>query len=182
MLLKNHLKPFSDSPKIFYDMVLFNRREGMNKFLLNLVIIITGVFVFAVSGETKTVYLKAETSGVYEAGEFIEGNDKYEAACEVNEANENVTIVEVYHSDRDGMIEQGDVNIPYEITNSVVSKGPSGLIIQRKYKDQNILTAVREAGLGATEVLILGETFYEFSRAANGRFYLEYGSVRSTRE
>jgi hypothetical protein len=72
---------------------------------------------------------------------------------------------------------QDEEDVEYEITNIVMSEGLSGLLVSRSKKGEKIVTAIRDIGLGSTETIIIGETFYEFCRAANGKFYLESGEI-----
>ena len=129
------------------------------------------VFAFSVN-------IRAQASGMYEDGEFTPGREEFEAEYIVDEKNEEIILQRIFKNDREGRIEDG---VSYEITNVIVSEGISALLVSRNKKGQKIFTAVREGGLGASEVLMLGEDFYQFCRAANGKFYLEYGEVLKTR-
>ena len=69
-----------------------------------------------------------------------------------------VSCMKVTSNDREGRVEEGAV---FEITNIVVSEGLSALVVPRNKKGQKIITAVREAGLGSSEIIIIGDDFYE---------------------
>lgn len=125
-----------------------------------------------VSAEVVTV--RSESSGTYEDGVFTPGTSSFEARYIIDEVDGEVILSRIIKNDREGRIEEG---IEYEITNMVVSEGLSSLLVSRDKKGQKIITAVREGELGASEMLILGSTFYEYCKAANGKFYLEYGKV-----
>ena len=122
----------------------------------------------------ETVMLRSISSGEYENGIFTERNDEFEAEAVIDETAGTVRISVVVKSTREGRIED---DIEYEITNVMESKGISAISVSRDKKGQKIITAVRDSGLGSSEILMVGEDFYEFTRAANGKFYLEYGEV-----
>jgi len=145
------------------------------------VILLTVIAVFftvSTAAHALTVTAKSVSSGIYEDGKFSPGDSGFEAEYMIDEAGGEVRLVKIISNDREGRIEAG---ASYEITNIVVSKGISALSVSRNKKGQKIVTAVREAGIAAFEVLIIGEDFYELSRAANGKFYLEYGDVSGPR-
>ena len=145
----------------------------MRKVITCLVLIALGV-ALSTAAYALTVNAKSVSSGTYEDGKFSPGDSGFEAEYRIDEAAGEVRLIKIISNDREGRIEEG---ASYEITNSVVSKGISALSVSRNKKGQNIVTAVREAGIDAFEVLVIGGDFYELSRAANGKFYLEYGDV-----
>lgn len=132
------------------------------------------MIVNSVNADARVVKLKAASSGIYEDGLFTQTNDKYEAEYSINESANTVRVENVINSDREG---RTDLGIDYEITNSLKSTGFSALMVPRKRLNQKIVTAVRDLSPDAIEILILGDDFYEYCRAANGRFYLETGTV-----
>ncbi len=144
-------------------------------FILTLMIMtgFAGTDVFAL-----TVTAKPVSSGVYEDGKFTPGEDGLEATYVIDEAEGTVKLEKVIESNREGRVEEGAL---YEITNTLVSEGISALLVSKNKKGQKIITAVREAGLGASEIIIFGNDFYEYCRASNGKFYLEYGEVKQGR-
>lgn len=145
----------------------------MKKVFLSLVIVIC-LGMIAVSAEALVVTLETISSGSYEDGKFTPRNDYFKARYVIDEEKREITISKILENNREGKIEEGE---SYEITNIAVSEGPSALLFSRSKKGQKIFTAVREAGLGDSETIIIGKDFYEFCRAANGKFYLEYGKV-----
>ncbi|MDD5488907.1 MAG: hypothetical protein PHH49_08135 [Candidatus Omnitrophica bacterium] len=149
----------------------------MNRMVVTIVAV--AAFVLFLNAYAGALVLKSISSGEYEDGMFTERDDMYEAEALVNEADGNVVITDVINSTREGRPEDG---IEYDITNVMESKGLSAITVSKDKKGQKIITAVRESDLGSSETLILGEDFYEFSKAVNGRFYLEYGSVSGGRK
>ncbi|MBI4738487.1 hypothetical protein HY772_02815 [Candidatus Woesearchaeota archaeon] len=134
------------------------------------------VLCFAVSVDLYALNVTAESvsSGIYEDGEFTPGGSGFKAEYVINELEEEIVLREIFHNDREGHVEEG---MSYEITNIVVSGGPSALNVSINKKGQKIITAVRESDLGAFETIIMGSDFYEFCRAYDGKLYLEYGKV-----
>jgi hypothetical protein len=132
------------------------------------------VFSCAAVSYGQEVTARSLSSGIYEDGKFTQSQDGFEARYFIDEAAGTVTLEKITANDREGKIGEGAV---YDITNIMVSEGLSALVVSKDKKGQRIITAVREAGLGAFETLIIGADFYEYCRAANGKFYLEYGDV-----
>ena len=114
------------------------------------------------------------SSGVYEDGTFTPSSSGFSARYFIDENGGVVTLEEVIENNREGRIEQGT---SYDITNVIVSEGLSALLVSKNKKGQKIITAVREGTLGASEIIMIGEDFYEYCKASNGKLYLEYGRV-----
>ena len=140
-----------------------------------LILTVIGAIVF-ISGDVfaLTVTATSVSSGTYEDGEFTPGASGFTARYIIDEEGGAVRLEKIIENDREGRADEGVV---YDITNVVVSEGLSALLVSRDKKGQKIITAVREADLGASETIIIGDDFYEYCRAANGKFYLEYGKV-----
>lgn len=128
----------------------------------------------ASTGEALTVSAKSTSSGIYENGVFTPKSDIFEGVYNIDDEKGEITLVKVTANDREGRTEE---DISYEIIGSMISEGFSALTVSAERKGQKIYTAVRESNVGAFEVLIMGENFYEYSRAAGGKFYLESGRV-----
>jgi hypothetical protein len=137
-------------------------------------ILVVLIALFASTGEALTVSARSISSGVYEGGVFSPKNDVFEGVYHIDEENGEITLVKVTANDREGRTEE---NISYEIIGSMISEGFSALTVSAERKGQKIYTAVRESNVGGFEVLMMGEDFYEYSRAAGGKFYLESGRV-----
>ena len=145
----------------------------MKKVLLITIIVILA----AVNAHALTVLTKSTSSGIYQDGKFTSDDSSFEARYVIDEAAGTVRLEKILSNDRTGKITEGAV---YDITNTVVGGGFSGLAVNLNKMHQRIITAVNDTDLGATEVIIMGEDFYEYCRAANGRFYLEHGEVART--
>ncbi|MBD3379931.1 MAG: hypothetical protein GF408_05655 [Candidatus Omnitrophica bacterium] len=140
------------------------------------IVVLTLVLVglFSANAHALAVTARSVSAGTYEDGEFDAGNSGFAAEYIIDEADGKVILDRIIMNDREGKIEEGAV---YEITNAMVSEGLSALMVSRNKKGQKIVTAVREGSMGASEILLIGEDFYQFCRAFNGKFYLEYGEV-----
>jgi len=124
-----------------------------------------------------TVTATSTSSGNYEDGQFTPSGSGFRARYVIDEREGTITLTKIIENDREGRFSEGD---SYEIVNVLESQGPSALLVARDKKGQKIFTAVREGYMGSFETLIIGEDFYEYSNAANGRFYLEDGDVTRT--
>jgi len=141
------------------------------------VLIFTVLFACGVVSQyayCETVTLRSVASGIYEDGEFTSTNDRFEARCVVDKKDGLIKIEKVIYSDREGKLDEDE---PYEIVDAVLSGGMSALTVSRKKKGQEIIAGVRDVGLGAAEIIIIGKDFYEYCRAANGKMYLESGEI-----
>ena len=130
--------------------------------------------LFAAETFALTVRTISVSSGIYEDGIFKPGDSGFEAEYTIDETRGMIVLKKIIKNNREGRVEEGE---EYDITSSVVSKGISALLVSKDKKGQKIFTAVRETDLGVFVVMIFGDDFYEYSRASNGRFYLEYGEV-----
>jgi hypothetical protein len=140
------------------------------------IIVLSGILVLSGTDAFGLISTaRSTTAGIYEDGEYTPTKDGFEAEYVIDEDKETITLQKIISNNREGRIEDG---IVYDITNTVVSEGISALLVSRNKKGQKIYTAVREGSLGASEILVIGKDFYQFCRAENGKFYLEYGDVR----
>ena len=144
-------------------------------FIFLLVLFVSGVFASTSFAFIRTVQTRTVSSGTYEDGKFTHTEDTFDAVYSIDEDNKVVTLEKIITNNREGRYETGTV---YEITNTLLSKGPSALLVSPDKKGQRIVTAVGESGMGASETIILGEDFYEYCKAANGKFYLEFGEIK----
>ena len=144
----------------------------MKRYVSHILVVL--MVLFASTGEALTVSARSISSGVYENGVFTPKSDVFEGVYHIDDEKGKITLVKVIANDREGRTEE---DISYEIIGSMISEGFSALTVSAERKGQKILTAVRESNIGVFEVLIMGEDFYEYSRAVGGKFYLESGRV-----
>ena len=136
-------------------------------FLLSFNVVISDAFARAVK-------LVPVSAGNYENGSFTPAESGLEAEYYIDEKKGIVVLEDIFKNNREGRISKGAV---YDITNVVHSEGISGLLVSLDKKGQRIITAVREDAYDAIEVIIIGSDFYDYCRAANGKFYLEHGKA-----
>ena len=149
----------------------------MKKSLIALVVI--AVF-FAASSDAfaLTVTAKSTSSVNYEDGQTRPAGGVFKANYVIDEEKGTITLTKIMENSREGRFAEGN---SYEIVSVLESKGPSALMVSRDKTGQKIYTAVREGYMGSFETLIMGQDFYEYANAANGKFYLENGEVTSSR-
>ncbi len=121
-----------------------------------------------------TVTTRSTSAGFYENGEFKPDDSGFEARYVIDEDAGLIRLEKVMVNNREGKNEEGAT---YDITNMVKSAGLSGFMVSLGKKGQKIFTAVNDVNVGETEMIIIGETFYDYCCAANGKFYLEHGEV-----
>ena len=140
-------------------------------------VIIAAVMVLTSGGVyALTVEARSTSAGVYEDGEFRPGGGSFEAVYTIDEDKRTVRLDRIIKNDREGKYFEGAV---YEITNMVVGEGLSGLVVPLDKMHQKIITAVNDTDVGSTEMIMIGKDFYDYCRAANGRLYLEHGTVKT---
>lgn len=144
----------------------------MKKIMIFLAVLV--LFCAVNESYARTVTLKATASGTYEKGVFTPTSDKYEAVYTIDEAGDRVILDKVMTSTREGRTQEG---MTYDINNDTEGRGLSDFQVSRQKKGQNIVTASQDVDVMSTEVIIIGDDFYEFCRASNGKFYLESGVV-----
>ena len=116
----------------------------------------------------KQGFTKVRIDGVVKEIEFGMQLDRYKIH------DIEIVIDKIISSDREGRPVSGSV---FEIANIIKGKGLSELLISRNKMGQQIITGICDDIPGITDIIIIGEDFYEFSRASDGKFYLESGSV-----
>ncbi len=139
-----------------------------------IIVLLLVALLFSVNAHAFVVTAKSSSAGMYEDGEFAPDDSGFTAEYVIDESGNKVILDRIIVNNREGKIQAG---VSYEITNIMVSEGLSALMVSKNKKGQKIITAVREGEMGASETLIIGDNFYEFCRASNGKFYLEYGEI-----
>ena len=143
----------------------------------SIILFFVGV-LFCSSAFGLTVNARSLSSGTYEDGIFKQGSDGFEAEYVIDEKRGTITLARIISNDREGKYSAG---VTYDITNTMRSEGLSAFLVSRDKKGQKMYTGVRGGDLGSFETIIIGEDFYEYSKAANGKFYLEYGEVKAAK-
>ena len=109
----------------------------------------------------------------YEGGIFTAGKPEFRYRFEIDEAGRGARLTEVVRL-RNGTVI--DDRTEYAIT--VVDDGANIFSVSKERLGQRILTLVGKPGTLATEMIVIGETYFEYSKAASGRLYLASGTVQ----
>ena len=145
----------------------------MRKILL-LAALTAAVCVPAHSDGTRMVTLTAVTSGSYEDGVLTPRTDRFSAVLSIDERNETVVMDKVMESTREARVKEGTI---FDIANNTTGSGFAGLNVSLDKMHKKMITATNDRAIEGVETYIIGEDFYGYSRAANGKFYLEWGRV-----
>jgi len=118
----------------------------------------------------------AETGrGEYERGVFIPGKPEFRYRFDVDEKTGKAKLIELIRLRNNEIIQ---LAVDYVIIAAEVGTDLSSLLTSPTRRKQKILTLVGKPGSLATEIILLGEDFFEYCKATSGRFYLATGTVR----
>ena len=124
----------------------------------------------------KIVVIATETArGEWENGIFTPGKPEFRFRFEVDEARARADLTEITRLKNDTVINQP---VEYVITGVDEGNNLSSFLVTEARRNQRVLTLVGKPGALATEVILLGENFFEYSKAASGRLYLSTGTVK----
>lgn len=125
------------------------------------------------------VIIATETGrGEYENGRFTPGRIEFRYRFELDETAGRAKLSEITRLNTGSMVE---VSVEYVVTAAEDASATSTILVSKDRRGQKILTIVGKPGALATETILLGESFFEYSKASAGRFYLATGSVRRAR-
>ena len=114
--------------------------------------------------------------GEYEKGVFTAGRAEFRYRFDVDEKAGKAKQTEVVRLKNNEIIQ---VAVDYVIMAVEDSAALSNMLLTSPTrKNQKILTLVGKPGSLATEVILLGEDFFEYCKASAGRLYLATGTVR----
>ena len=123
------------------------------------------------------VYIATETArGEWENGIFTPGKPEFRFCFEVDEEHGTAKLAEVLRLKNEAVIYQ-----PVEYTVAAREDGndiATFLYASEERKNQRVLTLVGKPGTLATEIILLGESFFEYCKASSGRLYLSAGTVK----
>ena len=111
-------------------------------------------------------------------GELLRAVDpQFRLRFEVDEAAGTATLTEAVRLSDGTLITD---TVAYQITATEDGTSISNvLLVSEDRRGQKLLTLVGRTGSLATEMIILGEEFFEYSKASAGRLYLSTGTVQS---
>ena len=67
--------------------------------------------------------------------------------------------------------------VEYALVGMDTGNDASSFLISEPRRNQTVVTLVGKPGLLATEMVLLGENFFEYCKAASGRLYVSSGTV-----
>lgn len=145
--------------------------------LLTLAIVVPAVVLGLLGRAQSEVMIAVETGrGEYEAGKFTPGKPEFSYRFEVDEKAGRAKLTEMNRLANKAII---DVGVEYVIVASEDGASvSSSFLVSERRRSQRILTLVGKPGSLATEVILLGEDFFEYCKVSSGRLYLATGSVR----
>lgn len=130
------------------------------------------------NARSEVIHVTEIERGEYEKGVFTPGRAEFRYRFEVDEKAGKAKQTEVVRLRNNELIQ---VAVDYVIVAVEDSAAlPSTLLTSPTRKNQKILTLVGKPGSLATEVILLGEDFFEYCKASAGRLYLATGTVRKT--
>jgi hypothetical protein len=114
--------------------------------------------------------------GEYEKGAFTAGKAEFRYRFDVDEKAGKAKLTEIVRLRNNEIIQ---ATVDYVITAVDDSTALSSMLLSNPTRrSQKILTLVGKPGSLATEVIMLGEDFFEYCKASAGRLYLATGTVR----
>ena len=118
----------------------------------------------------------AETGrGEYERGVFTPGKPEFRYRFDVDEKTGKAKLTELIRLKNNEIIQ---LAVDYVIIAAEDGTDLSSLLTSPTRRKQKILTLVGKPGSLATEMILLGEDFFEYCKASSGRLYLATGTVR----
>ena len=118
----------------------------------------------------------AETGrGEYERGVFTPGKPEFRYRFDVDEKTGKAKLTEIIRLKNNEIIQ---LAVDYVIIAAEDGTDLSSLLTSPTRRKQKILTLVGKPGSLATEMILLGEDFFEYCKASSGRLYLATGTVR----
>ena len=113
--------------------------------------------------------------GEYEKGVFTPGKAEFRYRFEIDEKEGTARLSEVIKLKDDSVVE---LVTDYFITAREDGKDLSSFLISEDRRNQRILTLVSKPGSLATEVILLGDNFFEYCKASTERLYVASGFVK----
>lgn len=135
------------------------------------------VFLLIPSYANSEVIHVTETGrGEYENGVFTPGKPEFRYRFDVDEKTGKAKLTELIRLKNNEIIETA---VDYVITAVEDSTALSSMLLTNPTRrKQKIVTLVGKPGSLATELILLGEDFFEYCKASSGRLYLATGTVR----
>jgi hypothetical protein len=143
---------------------------------LALWVLIASAAILPANAMAQSVFIVTETGrGEYEGGAFVADPPQFRYRFEIDEARQRARLTEVVRLSDETVIA---ADIEYAITAVDDGATLSAYLTSEGRRKQRVLTLVGKPGTLATELILLGETFFEYSKATSGRLYVATGVVR----
>ena len=113
--------------------------------------------------------------GEYEKGVFVPGKAEFRYRFDIDEKTGKAKLTELIRLKNNEVIQLG---VDYVIIAAEDGTNLSSLLTSPTRRKQKILTLVGKPGSLATEMILIGEDFFEYCKAFAGRLYLATGTVR----
>ena len=128
------------------------------------------------NASSEVIHVTETGRGEYEKGVFTAGKAEFRYSFDVDEKAGKAKLTEVVRLKNNEIIQAA---VDYVITGVEDSTALSSMLLTSPpRKNQKILTLVGKPGSLATEMILLGEDFFEYCKASAGRLYLATGTVR----
>lgn len=122
------------------------------------------------------VFIATETArGEWENGKFASGKPEFRFRLEVDEEQATAKLTEIIRLKNETVINQ---SVAYVIITTDFGNDLSSLLISENRRNQKVLTLLGKPGALATEMILLGENFFEYCKASSGRLYVSSGTVK----
>jgi hypothetical protein len=137
------------------------------------------LYLLSTATAVADVVIATETGrGEYENGRFTPGKPEFRYRFELDEAAGRAKLTEITRLNTGALIQ---LSVDYVIIAAEDASATSSILVNKDRRGQKILTLVGKPGNLAIETILLGEKFFEYSKASSGRFYLATGSVKRAR-
>jgi len=127
------------------------------------------------NARSEVIHVSETGRGEYEKGVFTPGKPEFRYRFDVDEKTGKARLTELIRLKNNEIIQLG---VDYVIIAAEDGTGLSSLLTSPTRRKQKILTLVGKPGSLATELILLGEDFFEYCKASSGRLYLATGTVR----
>ena len=126
------------------------------------------------------VFIATETARAeYENGTFVRGKPEFSYRFEIDRKSGRAKLTEVTRLKNNSVVQ---LAVDYVVTATEDQTTLSSLLVSENRRNQTIITLVGKPGNLATEVILLGDTFFEYCKASSGRLYLATGTARKAVE
>jgi hypothetical protein len=141
------------------------------------ILIFSGVGLLPIrnSAYSDVIHATETGRGEYEKGVFTPGRAEFRYRFDIDEKAGKAKLTEIIRLKNNEVIQQ---TVDYVITAAEDGTSLSSFLSSPARRKQKILTLVGKPGSLATEMILLGEDFFEYCKASAGRLYLATGTVK----